>query len=63
MFPQQAIDKPIGEANVQWAREQLHSLGLKIVGESVGGPHYRKVIWTVGNPAPDIDVMPVQVIE
>lgn len=63
MFPQQAIDKPIGEANVQWAREQLHSLGLQIVGESVGGPHYRKVIWTVGNPAPDIEVMPVQVIE
>lgn len=63
MFPQQITDKPIGEANVLWVREQLHRLGVRVVSESVGGAHYRKVIWTVGNPAPDIDVMPVHVTE
>ena len=59
----QASDKPIGEANVLWVREQLHRLGMRVVGESVGGPLYRKVTWTVGSLAPDIEVMPVQVTE
>jgi len=63
MFPQQVSDKPIGEANVLWVREQLHRLGMRVVGESVGGPLYRKVTWTVGSLAPDIEAMPVHVTE
>lgn len=59
MFPDQLNPYPVGDNNLDWVNDYLADVGIEVLAESVGGPYYRRVSWTIGQDAPDIEVIPV----
>ncbi|MFG6463893.1 chemotaxis protein CheD [Roseateles sp. DXS20W] len=61
MFPGQVGDTAaqgnVGAANMTWALEALQRAGVHVLGASVGGHAYRKLRWTVGPEAPEVEAV------
>ena len=55
MFPQLFSPTHVGAKNAQWVLNYLLDCGIVVVGNSVGGSTYRKVAWTVGREAPEVE--------
>ena len=55
MFPQLFSPTHVGAKNAQWVLNYLHDCGIVVVGNSVGGSTYRKVAWSVGREAPEVE--------
>ena len=47
----------VGDANVRWALQTLEQAGIRLLGSDLGGAAYRRVRWTVGPGAPELEVM------
>jgi chemotaxis protein CheD len=47
----------VGGANVRWALQTLEETGIRLLGSDLGGAAYRRVRWTVGLGAPEVEVM------
>jgi chemotaxis protein CheD len=47
----------VGGANVRWALQTLSEAGIPLLGSDLGGAAYRRVRWTVGPGAPEVEVM------
>ena len=52
MFPGRYAHRHVGEANAQWVLQALAGDGVQLVGQDLGGPFYRRVHWKLGDPAP-----------
>lgn len=50
-------DGHAGAANFEWALGALHQVGIRVLGVSLGGHAYRKLRWTVGPDAPELEVV------
>jgi chemotaxis protein CheD len=50
----------VGGRHVEWARQFLNDCGIILLGQSVGGPNYRKLDWRIGADQPDVLVVPMQ---
>jgi chemotaxis protein CheD len=63
MFPEQIGDSAsqgnVGAANLEWALGTLHRAGICVLGVDLGGHAYRKLRWTVGTHAPDVETMQI----
>lgn len=57
MFPHLYTTRTVGDRNAEWVLEFLQQQGITVVQSSVGGPNYRKVSWTIGPGAPDIETV------
>lgn len=61
MFPGHVGDAAaqgnVGAANMAWALGALHRAGIHVLGASVGGQAYRKLRWTVGPDAPEVEAV------
>lgn len=49
----------VGAANALWALDRLHTLGVDLLGQDLGGNGYRRLGWTVGDGEPQITTVPV----
>ncbi len=52
MFPGHYRQAHVGDANVRWVLQALAHHDVFVAGQHLGGPHYRRVRWTVGDDAP-----------
>ena len=61
MFPARigdaAADGNVGAANFEWALGALARAGIRVLGVSLGGHAYRKLRWTVGPDAPEVETI------
>lgn len=61
MFPGQigetAAQGNVGAANFEWALGALHRAGIRVLGVALGGHAYRKLRWTVGPEAPEVETV------
>ncbi len=61
MFPGQIGDTAakghVGAANFEWALGALHRAGIRVLGVALGGHAYRKLRWTVGPDAPEVETV------
>lgn len=56
MFPTQAGGvQHVGLANVRWTLDELAELGTPVLAQDVGGECYRRLAWTVGPEAPEVE--------
>ncbi|MFO1193360.1 MAG: chemotaxis protein CheD [Rhodoferax sp.] len=55
MFPEQFGHGHVGEDNAAWVQAFLQLHGIPVVDAQTGGAGYRKVRWTVGAHAPEVD--------
>ncbi|MCE4556695.1 chemotaxis protein CheD [Pelomonas cellulosilytica] len=59
MFPDQpgaAADYGhVGASNAEWALAALQQAGIQLLGADLGGHAYRKLRWTVGRGAPEVE--------
>lgn len=55
MFPQLFGHRHVGASNLAWVEEFLRAQGIEVVGMSAGGDFYRKVRWTVGRNAIQVE--------
>lgn len=56
-FGQTAADGHVGAANFEWALGALHQAGIRVLGVALGGHAYRKLRWTVGPEAPEVETV------
>ncbi|WP_338416391.1 chemotaxis protein CheD [uncultured Sphaerotilus sp.] len=59
MFPGLVSGPSVGDANVQWAERALAELGTRVLSVDVGGHVYRRLRWTVGPQAPQVEAVPL----
>lgn len=63
MFPSlkrdRALQNDVGANNFRWALDALRHAGIPLLGVDVGGHVYRKVGWTVGHGAPEVEATPI----
>jgi chemotaxis protein CheD len=59
MFPKIVSGSSVGDNNAQWALRALAALGVPVLSADVGGAVYRRVQWTVGPQAPEVEAMPL----
>ncbi len=59
MFPTLFKQSHVGDNNAQWALDILADLGIRLVTSDVGGTTYRRLRWTVGHGAPEVDAVEV----
>ena len=61
MFPGRigdaATEGNVGAANFEWALGALARAGIRVLGVSLGGHAYRKLRWTVGPDAPEVETV------
>lgn len=61
MFPNRvgaaADEGNVGAANFEWALGALHEAGIRVLGVALGGHAYRKLRWTVGHDAPEVETV------
>jgi chemotaxis protein CheD len=61
MFPtrigETAADGNVGAANFEWALGALHQAGIRVLGVALGGHAYRKLSWTIGLDAPEVETV------
>ncbi|MDD0809896.1 chemotaxis protein CheD [Curvibacter sp. RS43] len=60
MFPERANAYAVGDANLDWVNDFLARAGIPVLAESVGGPFYRRIAWTIGDAEPIIEEIPVE---
>lgn len=49
----------VGRLNAQWTLQALAQDGVQVMHHDLGGSAYRRLRWTVGPGAPELDVVPV----
>lgn len=59
MFPEMVSGVRVGDDNAQWALRALAAQGVRVLSTDVGGPVYRRLRWTVGPQAPQIEAVPL----
>lgn len=59
MFPGIVSSTSVGDVNAQWALGTLAVQGVRVVSADVGGAVYRRLRWTVGPQAPQIEAVPL----
>jgi chemotaxis protein CheD len=59
MFPGLVQRRHVGDDNVQWAFDALAEDRVRVVGSNVGGNAYRRLAWTVGPGAPEVQLLEV----
>lgn len=59
MFPEIVSSVHVGDDNAQWALRTLAAQGVRVLSADVGGSVYRRLRWTVGPQAPQIEAMPL----
>lgn len=57
MFPQWVSKTHVGAKNAEWVLGYLHDCGITVLEHSLGGSTYRKVVWTVGRGAPEVEAV------
>jgi chemotaxis protein CheD len=57
MFPALFAKHHVGDSNVQWVLEYLHTQGIAIVDRSLAGDGYRKISWTIGPSEPVVETV------
>lgn len=57
MFPQVFSSRHVGLSNAEWALDFLHSHGIEVRAQNLGGTGYRKVSWTVGGIEPVVEIV------
>lgn len=60
MFPGQPARRSVGDANADWVIERLHRDGIHVSHVDVGGSGYRKLDWTVGPQAVQVQLVPME---
>jgi chemotaxis protein CheD len=56
-FGETSADGRVGAANFEWALGALHRTGIRVLGVALGGHAYRKLRWTVGLEAPEVETV------
>ncbi len=59
MFPDLVREDHVGNANARWALDALAADGIHVVFHDLGGTTYRKLGWTVGPEAPQVNAVEV----
>ena len=54
MFPGHYDSGHVGDANARWVLQALAADGVQLAGHELGGPHYRRLRWTVGPELPQV---------
>lgn len=54
MFPGRYEGGHVGDANAHWVLQALADDGVQVVGQDLGGPHYRRLSWTIGAEMPQV---------
>lgn len=49
----------VGAANFEWALGALHRARIQVMGVALGGHAYRKLRWTVGPQAPEVETVDI----
>ncbi len=49
----------VGTQNARWAQQALARDGLRLLHQDLGGSCYRRLAWTVGPHAPEVQAVPV----
>ena len=57
MFPQLFSKHHVGDANAEWALAFLAEHHITVLHQDLGGHGYRKVAWTVGTSAPEVEMV------
>ena len=60
MFPRLVTQDTVGDRNVRWVTDFLADHHIELVAHSFGGPHYRKIAWTVGLGEPELVLAPIE---
>lgn len=59
MFPDLVSGVCVGDDNARWALRTLAAQGVRVLSTDVGGRVYRRLGWTVGPQAPQIEAVPL----
>lgn len=59
MFPGIVSGLSVGDHNARWALGTLAAQGVRVVSADLGGTVYRRLRWTVGPQAPQIEAVPL----
>ena len=60
MFPELGdACSSVGDDNAAWALQALQDMGVTVLGTDVRGTVYRRLRWTVGPDAPQVDAVPL----
>lgn len=59
MFPGRYMNTLVGDANVDSVAKLLRDAAIPVVEHDVGGPYYRRFIWTVGEGQPVVRRTPL----
>ncbi len=59
MFPSLFTNTHVGEKNAEWVFSALDHHHILLIEHDVGGATYRRVRWTVGTVAPQVEAIPV----
>lgn len=59
MFPSHFPHDHVGQANARLLRQALHTDGIRIEGEDLGGAVYRRVGWTIGPEPPRVTAVAI----
>lgn len=59
MFPGLITQSHVGDANALWTLTTLRDRGVRVIGQDLGGRVYRRLRWTVGAEAPEVQRVPV----
>ena len=59
MFPRLFPKAHVGESNTRRVLDALQDLGIRVIGQDVGGPSYRRLAWAVGPGLPELECVDV----
>jgi chemotaxis protein CheD len=59
MFPHLMPGASVGDNNVNWVRQALDDMGVRLLKVDTGGAVYRQLRWTVGPEAPKTVAVPL----
>jgi chemotaxis protein CheD len=59
MFPTLSTLPQVGDDNADWAIDALARDGVRVLGYQLGGAVYRRLAWTVGADAPEVESIEV----
>jgi chemotaxis protein CheD len=59
MFPTLVGGTHVGQRNANWVLDALAVLGATLLHQDLGGSSYRKLRWTIGPQAPQVEAVPV----
>lgn len=59
MFPDLYRKNHVGDNNADWVMAMLTRRGTRVLLDDLGGRHYRRVRWAVGEDAPQVLCVPV----